>query len=128
MPRRLVELARDLLEPGPRRREPPLEVGDALGDLLLAGREDRDLPVGGPQVGARGLERRLEPRALGGAPGSSPLLEVDGVPPPPPGSTESDGRRAASSRARVGVRDGDDVRDVDRAEAGVAERLDERTR
>ena len=57
----LVELAGDS-QPCPRGREPALEVSDALDDLRLAGREDRDLPVGGPEVGPGGVEGRLEPR------------------------------------------------------------------
>src|SRR6478672_362161 len=39
----LVELARHLLETCPRGRESPLEVGDALRDLLLAGGQHRHL-------------------------------------------------------------------------------------
>ena len=46
---RLVELGRDLLEPGPCRGEPPLEVGDPLDDLLLTSREHGHLAVGGAQ-------------------------------------------------------------------------------
>ncbi len=75
----LVELAGDLLEPRPRRGEPPLEVGDAFGDLLLPGGQDGDLAVRGAQVGAGCVQGCLQPRALGRAPGTSSLLEVDGV-------------------------------------------------
>ena len=40
---------------------------------------DGDLAVGGAQLGAGGLERRLEPCPLGGPPAAAPLLEVDGI-------------------------------------------------
>ena len=47
MPARLVELGRDLLEPGACRCESSLEVGDPLDDLLLTSREHGHLAVGG---------------------------------------------------------------------------------
>src|SRR6476619_6640770 len=75
----LVELARHLLEPRSGSREAAFEVGDALRDLFLAGGEHGDLTVRGAQLGAGGLEGRLESRPLGGPPVAAPLLQVDGI-------------------------------------------------
>jgi hypothetical protein len=123
---RLVELARHLLQACPRGRQPSFEVGDALGDLLLTGGQDRDLAVGGPQLGTGRVDGRLQPGPLGRAPAAAPLLEVDRVTAPSGQHGQGRARGPVAVARVVGVAQGDDVRDVDGAEPGVAERLDER--
>ncbi len=113
-----MELGGDLVEPGPCRGEPPLEVGDPLDDLLLAGGEHGDLAVGRAQLGAGLLELRRAAGPLGRAAGAAALLEVDGVIRALATALEHLERRPDRPRAVAEglVLDGDDVVDVDGAE------------
>ena len=74
----LVELGGDLGQSLAGRRQPTLQVGDPLRDLLLARGEHGDLAVGLSGRVPRDVEGCDESVALGLALGPTPLLEVDG--------------------------------------------------
>ena len=74
----LVELADDLGQSLTGRRQPALQVGDPLGDLLQARGQHGDLAVGLPGRVPRDVEGSDESVALSLALGPTSLLEVDG--------------------------------------------------